>query len=153
MAGRKPTAFELAVRALSRKERTVAELRRWLAQREVDPAEAEEAIGRLIEMEQLDDERYAALFAEDKRELFGWGPGRIREALVERGVSGAIAEKAVGGESPDELAERAADLLARRNDRLDDDSGRGKALAFLARRGYELEVAYSAVRLAERRAA
>ena len=153
MAGRKATAFELAVRALSCRERTVAELRAWLAAREVDPAEADEAIERLIEMDQLDDARYASLFAEDKRELFGWGPSRILEALIEKGVARDLAETAAGSESHDELAERAADLLDRRDDRLDDDSGRGRALAFLARRGYELEVAYEAVWLAERRAA
>ena len=145
------SAFELAIRALSRKERTVAELRAWLADREVDPEEAEEAIERLIEMNQLGDERYAALFAEDKRELFGWGPARIRETLVEKGVSRAIAEAAAAGESSDELAERAAELLKRRDDDLEQESGRGRALAFLARRGYELEIAYAAVRLAERR--
>jgi regulatory protein len=153
MAGRKKTAFELALRALSRREHTVAELRALLAKREADPAEAEEAIERLVEIGQLDDERYASLFAQDKRELNGWGPGRIREALIEKGVARSIAEAAAGGESQDELAERAADLLNRRNDDLDDDSGRGRALAFLARRGYELEVAYAAVRLAARRAA
>ena len=153
MARRTKSAFELAVGALSRKERTIAELQAWLAAREVDPAEAEEAIERLIEMEQLDDERYASLFAQDKRELFGWGPGKIRAALVDKGVPRPIAEAAAGSESHSELAERAADLIAGRGDQLDDDSGRGKALAFLARRGYELEVAYDAVRLAERRAA
>jgi regulatory protein len=153
MAGRSATPFELAVRALSRRERTVQELRAWLAQREVEAGEADEAIERLIEMGQLDDERYASLFAEDKRELFGWGPTRIREALIEKGVARQIAEAATAGESQDELAERAADLLEHRDDRLDEDSGRGRALAFLARRGYELEVAYAAVRLAERRAA
>ena len=85
--GARKAAFELALRALSRKEHTVAELRAWLAKREADPAEAEEAIERLIEVGQLDDERYAELFSQDKRELFGWGPGRIREALVEKGVA------------------------------------------------------------------
>ena len=153
MPGREKSAFELALRALSRREHTVAELRSSLARREADPADAEEAIERLIELGQLDDQRYASLFAQDKRELNGWGPGRIREALVEKGVARPIAEAAAGGESQDELAERAADLLDRRNDDLADDSGRGRALAFLARRGYELEVAYAAVRLAERRAA
>src|SRR5215207_6562796 len=102
MAGRKKSAFELALRALSRREHTVAELRALLAKREADPAEAEEAIERLIELEQLDDERYAALFAQDKRDLFGWGPGRIREALVEKGVARSIAQTATGDESPDE---------------------------------------------------
>jgi len=154
MTGRsKQSAFELAVRALSRRERTIAEVRASLAKREADPEEAEEAIERLIEMGQLDDERYASLFSEDKRELFGWGPDRIRAVLIEKGISRQIAEAATGSESRDELAERAANLLARRDDQLDDDSGRGKALAFLSRRGYELEVAYEAVRLAERRAA
>ncbi|MEJ7875525.1 MAG: regulatory protein RecX [Solirubrobacterales bacterium] len=151
--GRKATAFELAVRALSRRERTVQEVRAWLAARDVDPIEAEEAIERLVEMDQLDDERYAALFTEDKRELFGWGPDRIRASLIEKGIARPLAEAATGGESHAELAERAADLLGRRAERLDDDSGRGRALAFLARRGYELEVAYEAVRVAERRAA
>ncbi len=152
MPGRK-SAFELAVRALSRREMTIAEVRDRLVQREADPAEIEETIERLVELGQLDDERYASLFSQDKRELSGWGPTRIREALIEKGVARAIADAAAGGETHDELAERAADLLDRRNDDLEDDSGRGRALAFLARRGYELEVAYAAVRLAERRAA
>jgi regulatory protein len=147
------SAFELAVRHLSRRERTVAEVREALARRGVEAAEAEEAIDSLIEMGQLDDERYARLFSQDKRELHGWGPDRIREALVEKGIARDLAEAATGGEAPGELAERAAELLAGRNDRLEDDKGRGRALAFLARRGYELEVAYEAVRIAERRAA
>jgi regulatory protein len=93
------------------------------------------------------------LFSEDKRLLHGWGPGRIREALIEKGVAASIATAAAGSESGDELAARAAELLDRRGDDLTQDAGRGRALAFLARRGYELEVAYAAVRLAERRAA
>ena len=153
MPRRTATAFELAVRSISRRERTIAEVRAFLEQREVDSAEAEEAIERLIEIGQLNDERYAELFEQDKRELSGWGPGRIREALIEKGVAPSIAEAACGGDCADDLTERAASLLERRDDRLDDDAGRNRALAFLARRGYELEVAYAAVRLAERRAA
>jgi regulatory protein len=153
MSGRKASAFELAVRALSRKERTVRELEGWLAAREVEPQEAAEAIDRLIAMGQLDDERYASLFAQDKQELYGWGPARIRAALLDKGVASDLAEAASRGGSQAELAKRAADLLAARGQDLGDDAGRGRALAFLARRGYELEVAYDAVRLAERRAA
>ena len=153
MAGRSASAFELAVRSISRRERTVAEVRSFLAQREVEPAEGEEAIERLVELGQLDDRRYAELFEQDKRELSGWGPGRIREALIEKGVAPSIAEDACKGESAGDLTERAAALLERRDGRLDDDAGRNRALAFLARRGYELEVAYAAVRLAERRTA
>jgi len=143
-------AFELAVGAISRKERTVAELREWLSDRELDGADVEETVERLISMGGLDDERYARCYAEDKRELSGWGPERIREALMSRGIDRHLAEAVCQGEPAVDQAERAAKLLADRGDALDDDAGRGRALAFLARRGYDYEVAYQAVRLAQR---
>jgi regulatory protein len=143
-------AFELAVGAISRKERTVAELREWLAARDVESGEAEEAVTRLIEIGELDDERFARRYADDKRELHGWGPDRIREALVERGIDRPIAEAAAGGDGAGQQAERAADLLRGRGTNLAGEASRAKALAYLARRGYDYEVAYQAVRLAER---
>jgi regulatory protein len=146
-------AFQLAVGALARKERTVAELRAWLGARGVKAEDAEGALERLIEIGQLDDQRFAERYAEDKRELRGWGPERIREALMERGIERSVAEAVTGGERPGEQAERAATLLARRGVELDREAGRGRAVAYLARRGYDSDVAYEAVRLAERRAA
>jgi regulatory protein len=143
-------AFELAVGAISRKERTVAELRDWLAAGDVEPAEIEAALARLIEIGELDDERYAERYAEDKRSLRGWGPDRIREALLERGIERPLAEAAAGGEGAADQAERAATLLRDRGFDLGRDEGRRKALGYLARRGYDSEAAYQAVRLAER---
>lgn len=145
---RRKDAFELAVGAISRRERTVSELREWLGEREVEPAEVQEALERLISIGELDDERFASRYAEDKRELRGWGPERIREALIERGIERRLAEAAVADERPEEQAERAARLLTERGDALDDDRGRARALGFLARRGYDYEVAYQAIRLA-----
>jgi regulatory protein len=150
--GTDPGAFELAVGAISRKERTVAELRHWLAGRGLAHAEVDAAIERLVEIGELDDERYARRYAEDKRALRGWGPERIREALVERGIERPLAEMAAGDEAAAEQAERAAALLVGRGVDLRHDAGRGKALAYLARRGYDSEAAYEAVRIAERRA-
>jgi len=144
------SAFELAVGAISRKERTVAELRKWLTAHEVEADQVEEALGRLTEIGELDDERFAQRYAEDKRELRGWGPDRIREALVERGIERTTAEAAAGGEGQAEQAERAASLLRGRGAELEHEAGRAKALAYLARRGYDYEVAYQAVRLVER---
>ena len=51
------------------------------------PTEIEAAIARLTEIGELDDERFACRYAEDKRELRGWGPERIREALGSRAGS------------------------------------------------------------------
>ncbi len=148
MAGRTKPAFELAVGAISRRERTEAELRAWLHERCDDAEEVEDAVLRLVELGSVDDERYARLFTEDKRELSGWGPDRIRESLVERGISRALAEAATGGESHDEQLERAAALLRKRGGVGDDNADRSRALAFLARRGFEAEVAYGAIRRA-----
>lgn len=150
-APRKRDAFELAVAAISSRERTIAELRGWLVAREVETEELEATIERLISIGELDDERYARRYAEDKRELRGWGPERIREALTERGVERALAEQAAGGEDSEEQAERAAALLDGRGDDLSGDPGRSRALAYLARRGYDYEVAYRAIRLAAAR--
>lgn len=150
MSEQEAGAFELAVRAISRKERTIGELREWLGERDVAEADIEEALERLISIGELDDERFARCFAEDKRELRGWGPERIRETLISRGIERRLAEAASEGESAADQAARAAQLLGERAAELDDDSGRGRALSFLARRGYDYEVAYQAVRIAQR---
>ena len=78
--------YELALRALGHKERTEAELGDWLRARGVAEDEIAEVLERLLEAGAIDDERFARRFAEDKRELRGWGPDRIAEALRARGV-------------------------------------------------------------------
>ena len=51
-------------------------------------------MAELIELGELDDERFAFAFAEDKRELAGWGAERIEAALLDRGLDRALAERA-----------------------------------------------------------
>jgi regulatory protein len=146
-------AFERALEALSRKERTSAELIEWLGARGFAEAEVAEALERLAAIGELDDARYARRYAEDKRELRGWGPDRIREALAARGVAAPEIEAALAADDRDDQLERAMALLRRRGDDLDDEAGRARGLAYLTRRGYDYELAYDAVRRCERRAA
>jgi len=69
-AGTKPgRALELAYRYLNRRDRTVAEVRKHLINREIEPGEAEAAIERLLENHVLDDARFARMFVDDKRTL------------------------------------------------------------------------------------
>ena len=142
-------AFERAVEAIGRRERSVAELTEWLMARGFAEEEVAEVIERLIELGELDDERFARRYAEDKRELSGWGAERIREALMQRGIDRDLIETALGSESRLDQVDRAAGLLAGRGVVLDTEPERARALAFLARRGYELEVAYEAIRRRE----
>jgi regulatory protein len=104
----------------------------------------------LIETGALDDARFARLYAEDKRELSGWGPDRIADALRGRGVPEGLVEAALAEEDAEGMAQRAQRVLTASGLVVDDDASRQKALAMLARRGYPLEAAYDAVRAFER---
>lgn len=150
---RQEDGYELALRALSRKERTEAELAGWLRERGVDEAELADVIVRLSEAGALDDAEFARRYAADKRELRGWGPDRIAEALRARGVGEEEVSAALGGEDDEAVIGRALALLEGDGADVADDRGRGRALALLARRGYPLETAYEAVRRHERAAA
>lgn len=145
-------AFEAALGALDRKERTAHELALWLKGRGFAMDEIEAALRRLFETEVLDDERFARRYAEDKRDLSGWGPERIREALLDRGVPIDTIEGVLALDSHGDQLDRAREILIRRARPLDDDADRQRALEYLARRGYDYEIAYQAVRSASSRA-
>ena len=138
-------AFELAVKALGRRERSVAELSSWLTERGIAADEVEDVVARLEELGELDDARFARRYAEDKRELAGWGAERIRATLLERGVPAEHIEASLAAES-----ERAAALLIRRGQGLRSEADRGRALGYLTRKGYTYEVAHEAIRAVER---
>jgi regulatory protein len=139
-------AFELALAALGRKERSRAELAAWLRERGVDEDEVESTVGRLEAIGELDDARFARRYAEDKRELAGWGAERIRDALVARGIAPHEIEVALATDSDPVQVERAIELLARRGRPVGSDRERASALGFLTRRGYSYEIAYEAIR-------
>jgi regulatory protein len=140
-------ALDLAYRYLARRDRTVAEVRRHLEAKRCEPAAIDAAIAELCEAGYLDDRRYAQRFAEDRRELDGWGAERIMQRLVAAGVAPEIAEAAVARDHAAEL-EAAIALLRRRLGGVPprNDRERERALGILVRKGYELEIAYDAVR-------
>jgi regulatory protein len=142
--------YELALRALSYRERTESELRSWLAEREISEGEIEEVIAMLMEAGAIDDASFARRYAEDKVQLAGWGPDRIASSLDSRGVSREHIDAALGGDDQEALLERAVSLLADRGMSCEDQRERERALGLLVRRGYPLELAYEAVRRAER---
>jgi regulatory protein len=148
--GGRTEPYELALRALNYKERTESELRGWLAEREVGEPEIEEVIALLIEAGAIDDESFARRYAEDKRQLAGWGPERISASLESRGVPRVQIEAALAGEDADDQLQRAISLLGDRGMSCANERERERALGLLVRRGYSLELAYEAVRTVER---
>lgn len=121
-----------------------------LREKGVDEAALALAIDQLHEDGALDDERFAIRYAEDKRELAGWGPERIRKALKERGLPDDLIDPALAAESRDDQLQRAVDFLASKDLAVEGPEERRKALGALARRGFESEVSYEAMREHER---
>jgi regulatory protein len=144
---RRADAFDAAWRFLARRERTEAEVRARLERNDVDAALVAEILDTLREGGYVDDAGYARRFAEDRRNLDGWGAERIERRLRELGVDLAhIAEALQGGEGHDEL-DAACALLARRFPTPPaTPRDLERALGFLVRKGYELELAHDALR-------
>jgi regulatory protein len=138
--------LELALRAIARRERSTAELTRWLLERGVADDDVETAVAHLQDIGELDDARFARRYAEDKRELAGWGAERIRDALVERRVAPEHIEAALSAEDGADQVERAIRVLERRGRTVDSEADRARALGHLTRKGYSYEIAYDAIR-------
>jgi regulatory protein len=146
-------ALDLSYRYLGHRDRTVAEIRRHLEAKRVESATIDEAVAELHEQGYLDDARFAQRFAEDRRTLDAWGAERIERRLRDAGVGSEHIEAALATQSADEARAAAIELLRRRlSGPPQDDRGRERALGLLVRRGYDLELAYDAVRAFERAA-
>ncbi len=146
-AARLQHALDLALRFLSRRDRTTHEVRRHLAAKRVEPATIDEAVACLCEDHALDDARYALRFAQDRRDLDGWGAERIERKLLIAGCTGDDIAAALASFGTD--AERDAALgVLRSRIRVAprDDRERERALGLLIRRGYDLDLAYDVVR-------
>ena len=144
-------SLDLAYRFLGRRDRTVAEVRRHLAAKEVDEASIEAAVAELEEQGYLGDARYALRFAEDRRALDGWGGERIERRLQAAGAPAEHVAAALATQDPEGELEAAVELLRRRlAEPPRSDRDRERALASLVRKGYELDLAYDAVRAFER---
>jgi regulatory protein len=140
-------ARDLAWSALNRREHTVAELRRVLERKRVDPTEVSAVVGELCAGGWLDDVSYAKRFAEDRRHLDGWGSERIERRLRSLGVESDVIAAAVEERSAADEQGAALELLRRRfPDPPADPRERNRALAVLVRKGFELELALDALR-------
>jgi regulatory protein len=146
-AARLQRALDLGYRHLGKRDRTEAELRRHLTATNLDEASIDGAIAVLVRQGYVDDVRYARVFAEDRRALDDWGPERIQRRLLALGVDPELVGRALPDADPTEELDAAVALLRRRyRERPATDRERERALGLLVRKGYDLELAYDAVR-------
>jgi len=137
-----------ALRAIGRKERTEAQMRSWLADREYDQAEIDRVLAHLIENLAVNDARHATEFTADKRHLSGWGRDRIESTLLQRGVPRDLVALALANDGGESEVDRATRVLVDRDSPLEEPKDRQRAMGLLARRGFCAEDAYAAIRRA-----
>jgi len=143
---RREEAFNAAWRFIARRERTESEMRARLERNDVEAPLIEEVLDELRTGGYVDDAGYAQRFAEDRRNLDGWGAERIERRLRELGIDREHIAAALAAGEHDELAAATA-LLARRYPiPPDSPRDREKALGFLVRKGFDLELAHDALR-------
>lgn len=148
-------AYAVALRILSYRFNSEAELRRKLQAKKFEAADVDETLARLRREAWLDDDRFAASFVR-ARSAKRLGPLRIRRELGAAGVEDEAIDRALAANTDDETSEAAlADLCAKRmrivarrygEEYLATEEGRQRVVAYLLRQGYELGDVLSAVK-------
>jgi regulatory protein len=147
--------YQSALRILSYRFNSVAELRTKLRAKRFETSEIDEALARLTGEGWLDDARFAGAFVRT-RQLKKIGTRRIERELQAAGVDRETVQRAIR-ENTDPERERedlAASYAKRRRilirrhgaEYLDSDEGRKKLTAFLLKQGYDAALIRSVVK-------
>jgi regulatory protein len=91
--------YDYAIKALGRRMRTEAELRRLLLQR-IEPGPRGDdvirtVIAQLKERRYLDDQSYAETFARLRKGNDKFGQRRVRQSLRQKGITAAVVDKTI----------------------------------------------------------
>ena len=112
-------------------------LKKALKALEGDGAAAQEMLEKLTADRFVDDARYAAAFAREKSSLTGWGPEKIRYALIMKGISRPDIAAALGGTDPEAAEARLEKLVAAKCKALQGDPYiKFKLIKYALSRGY-----------------
>ncbi len=132
-------AFNSALNSLDYRDHSEREIRTKLL-RKHDAEYVDEAVEKLLELNLINDERYAENYARELFEHKKFGKMRIGAELRAKGISADIANEAVEAlfdeEDPDNI-QRIVDIIDKRYyNRMNDEVGRKKVFSALQRMGY-----------------
>jgi regulatory protein len=134
---------------LARRAHTRGELREKLL-RFADEPEVEATLGRLEELNLLNDREYAYNFASRRSRHEGWGPLRVRQALLRRRVAPDLVEHAlrrVMEEAGDTALREYVEKHCRKTGWPQDRRGIQRLIGHLRRRGFHEDSILNALRL------
>ncbi len=138
-------AHERALRFLSYRPRSEAEVRRYLRGKAVPPDIEDEVIENLTRVKLLDDLAFARYWVENRETFNPRGLRMLRQELRQKGLSREIIAQVLADLDEEKSACRAALERGRKLAHLDQASFRRKLGAYLLRRGFPYEVANLAV--------
>ncbi len=132
-------ALRLAVGFLARRDRTVAQVQKFLAARGASPHQVKQVIHRLTDLRYLSDQSYAQRWVDSRLFTHPMGPERLKAELQAKGIPGALAGQVVAA------AFRSVKEETLAHQALKAKQGRGRQLTsaqmerFLRQRGFEEE--------------
>ena len=139
-----------ALAGLSHRARTAQEVRDALTRKGFDEAVAEDTVADLERLGLVDDAAYARQFVTSRFQARGYGPARLRQDLIKRGVARASIDAALDAlteaeDLGDEARRQAEKRWASLASEADDRKRRKKTMDYLVRRGFGFDQARSAV--------
>lgn len=144
----KSNAHNIALRLLSVRSRSEAEIRRRLGMRQIPPADIDTEIERLKRVGLLDDEAFAQAWVSDRRALAPRGRRLLRSELAQKGISSESATAATQDLDDSEAALALARSRARGSAMADFDTFLARVGGLLRRRGFDYGTALAATRTA-----
>lgn len=135
-------AVDRALGALAFRDRSAAELRRFLRRKDVEDRVADTAVTRLVESGLVDDSRFARALARSRALGVGASRRRVEQELARKGVARAVADEAIGEVWSEEEVDQGAMALALARKRaralagLEPRVRERRLYGYLARRGY-----------------
>jgi regulatory protein len=130
-------AFSRAVRFLSYRPRSRAEVERYLRGKAIAEEVVADVIVRLEQARYLDDEAFAQFWVENREQFRPRGQRALRYELRQKGVSDRVINRVLSGLDDEAAAWRAVEGRLDRWANLPSAEFRQKVLGYLNRRGFD----------------
>ena len=140
-ADERQQAHDAALRLLTYRPRSEAELRSRLAHRGLPPPVVQETVARLHEQGLLDDEAFARYWVEARQRSSPRGRRLLWRELAAKGIATETTRRALATVAEEEEARRAAEKKASHLRDVDYATFRRRLGQFLLRRGFPYETA------------
>jgi regulatory protein len=138
-------AYERALRFLSSRPRSTAEVQRNLEQQALPGVTVDAVIERLLAAGYLDDEAFARYWVSNREQFRPRAPLALRQELRQKGVANDIIAQALQAVDSESSAYRAGLAQARRYETLEPRAFRQKLGGYLLRRGFAHDVVWTVV--------